>query len=143
MIYRLIKPTEYDALDDFLYEAIFIPEGAPPPPRDVILTPSLRHYVKGFGRTGDICFICEDNGQIVGMAWSRILDEPGCRGYGNIGDGLPELAISVLSDYRNKGIGTGLIRRLHDALGAVGYDKISLSVQQKNPAIHLYCYSSN
>jgi DNA-3-methyladenine glycosylase II len=30
MIYRLIGPTEHEALDDILYEAIFIPDGALP-----------------------------------------------------------------------------------------------------------------
>jgi ribosomal protein S18 acetylase RimI-like enzyme len=138
MIYRPIEPAEYVVLDDFLYEAIFITDGAEPPPRDVILTPSLNHYVKGFGRAGDTGFICEDSGRIVGAAWSRILDESGNKGYGNIGAGVPELAISVLPGYRNRGIGTVLLDRLHNALGMEGYDRISLSVQKENPALHLY-----
>ncbi|MDR1292763.1 MAG: GNAT family N-acetyltransferase [Clostridiales Family XIII bacterium] len=138
MIYRLIEATEYEALNDFLYEAIFIPDGAEPPPHDVILTPSLNHYIKDFGRVGDCCFVCEDGGQIVGAAWSRILDEPECRGYGNIGGGIPELAISVLPEYRNCGIGTKLLNRLHSSLSAEGYERISLSVQKANPALRLY-----
>ena len=36
MIIREIKKTEYDLLKDFLYEAIFIPEGVEPPSRDII-----------------------------------------------------------------------------------------------------------
>ncbi|MDR1185806.1 MAG: GNAT family N-acetyltransferase [Coriobacteriales bacterium] len=138
MIYRLIEPTEYEVLDDFLYEAIFVPDGMEPPPRDVIFAPSLNHYVKGFGRAGDTCFVCEDNGQIVGAVWSRILDEPGNKGYGNVGDGIPELSISVLPKYRSQKIGTELLARLHHALGAQGYDRISLSVQKANPALRLY-----
>jgi hypothetical protein len=46
-------------LNDFLYEAIFIPDGVEPPPHDVILTPPLNHYVKDFERAGDSCFVCE------------------------------------------------------------------------------------
>ncbi len=40
-VYRLIEPTEYDVLKVFLYEAIFIPEGVAPLPRDIIFDPSL------------------------------------------------------------------------------------------------------
>jgi ribosomal protein S18 acetylase RimI-like enzyme len=138
MIYRLIEPTEHGMLGDFLYGAVFVPDAAEPPPRDVICEPSLRNYVKGFGRAGDVCFVCEDCGRIVGAAWSRVLDEPDNLGYGNIGDGIPELAISVLPEYRNRGIGTELLDHLHHALGAEGYRKISLSVQKENPALRLY-----
>ena len=33
---REIMKTEIPLLDDFLYEAIFIPEGVTPPPKDII-----------------------------------------------------------------------------------------------------------
>ena len=32
---RKIKQSEYALLDDFLYEAIFIPEGVEPPPKSI------------------------------------------------------------------------------------------------------------
>jgi ribosomal protein S18 acetylase RimI-like enzyme len=101
----------------------------------------LYHYVEGFGRTGDVCTVCEYDGVIVGAAWSRILDEPGNKGFGNIGDGIPELAISVLPEYRGRGIGSKLLECLHLELGAEGYDEISLSVQKENPAYYLYVRS--
>lgn len=34
---REIKTSEYPLLDDFLYEAIYIPKGAVPPPRSIDL----------------------------------------------------------------------------------------------------------
>lgn len=34
---RQIKDNEYCFLDDFLYEAIFIPEGVEAPPRDIMV----------------------------------------------------------------------------------------------------------
>jgi ribosomal protein S18 acetylase RimI-like enzyme len=138
MTYRPIKSTEYDVLKKFLYEAVFIPDGVAPPPFDVIFSPSLCRYIEDFGRTGDICIVCEHDGAIVGAAWSRILDEPDGKGYGNIGDGIPELTVSVLPEYRNRGIGTELLERPHLALGAEGYDRISLSAQEENPALRLY-----
>ena len=38
---REIKSNEYALLDDFLYEAIFIPEGVEAPPREIIHAPEL------------------------------------------------------------------------------------------------------
>jgi hypothetical protein len=64
---RQIKETEYAVLDDFLYEAIFIPEGVTPPPRDIIKQPELQVYVKDFGKQpDDHCLVTEANGKIVG-----------------------------------------------------------------------------
>ena len=39
---RKIKKNEYDLLRDFLYEAIFIPEGVKPPDRDIIEQSELK-----------------------------------------------------------------------------------------------------
>jgi GNAT superfamily N-acetyltransferase len=136
--FRRIKPEEYPVLTTFLYEAIYVPEGMEPPPLSIVSNPEVSFYIKDFGRAGDICLVCEAHKQIVGAAWSRILDGEGERGYGNIGAGIPELAISVLPGYRGRGIGLGLLQRLHIALGAEGYDRISLSVQKANPAFRLY-----
>ena len=71
---RPLKPTEYNILDIFLYEAIFIPDGVQPPPRDIIKLPELQVYVEDFGsRRGDICLAAEINGKIVGAVWTRIM----------------------------------------------------------------------
>lgn len=58
--------------------------------------------------------------------------------YGHIDDCTPSLAISLLSEYRNQGIGTQLLNRLLNLLQENGYRRVSLSVQKGNPAIHLY-----
>ena len=50
---REIKEEEYALLEDFLYEAIFVPEGTPAPPRSVLSLPELRLYVDGFGSRKD------------------------------------------------------------------------------------------
>lgn len=38
---REIRQEEYAVLDDFLYEAIFIPEGVEAPPKSIIKKPEL------------------------------------------------------------------------------------------------------
>ena len=50
MIFRELKPDEYDLLKTFLYEAIFIPEGETPPERSIIELPELAMYYEDFGK---------------------------------------------------------------------------------------------
>ena len=49
---RAIKSNEYNLLADFLYEAIFIPEGVEAPPREIINAPELQVYVQAEKRNG-------------------------------------------------------------------------------------------
>ena len=52
-IIREMQKNEYYLLSDFLYEAIFIPEGMEVPPRSVISLPELQTYIKDFGLLKD------------------------------------------------------------------------------------------
>ena len=52
MIIRTLKEDETELLKEFLYEAIFIPEGVKPPDKSIIEKPELALYYEGFG-TGD------------------------------------------------------------------------------------------
>ena len=76
MIIRKLRENEKELLRDFLYEAIFIPEGVTPPPREIIEQPELRIYYENFG-TGkaDHCLVAEDDGRVVGAVWTRIMDD--------------------------------------------------------------------
>ena len=131
---RGIKKTEISLLDDFLYEAIFIPEGVTPPSRDIIKDEALQIYVKDFGKQkDDICFVAEVDGRVVGAAWLRIIDD-----YGHIDDDTPSLSISVYKEYRNLGIGKSLIKTSLDELKKRGYKMTSLSVQKANYASNIY-----
>ena len=59
---RPLRRDETELLKDFLYEAIFVPEGMEPPDRDILEKPELRVYMDGFGtRKGDNCLVarCE------------------------------------------------------------------------------------
>lgn len=133
-IIRKLKQEEVNVLDTFLYEAIFIPEGAEKPPKDIINRPELQVYVSDFGnREGDICFVAEADSAIVGAVWVRIMDD-----YGHIDDNTPSFAISLLKEYRNYGIGTKLMKRMLDELKNCGYKQSSLAVQKQNYAVGMY-----
>jgi len=130
---REITPADYPLLEDFLYYAIFIPQGMEPPPREIIFEPEIYVYIKDFGGKDDCGVVAERDGKVVGAAWMRIIPA-----YGHIDDDTPELAISVLPGYRGQGAGTALLTRLFELLRAHGYKRTSLSVQKDNPAARLY-----
>ena len=61
MLIRNLRENETELLRDFLYEAIFIPEGVTPPPREIIEQPELRIYYENFGTSkADHCLVAED-----------------------------------------------------------------------------------
>lgn len=132
-IIRELKQSEVKMLDTFLYEAIFVPEGAEAPPKEVIQHPDLQIYVSDFGRQSDVCYVAEAAGDIIGAVWTRIIHD-----YGHVDDETPSLAISILKEYRNLGIGTQLMKQILTALKAQGYQQVSLSVQKANHAVRLY-----
>ena len=131
---RRMRPDEAGLLREFLYQAIYLPAGTEPPPRSVVDLPELRVYTENFGtRPGDFCLVAEVDGQVVGAAWSRIMED-----YGHIDNDTPSLALSLLPDCRGQGIGTRLLNGLLALLQNQGYQRASLSVQIENPALRLY-----
>ncbi len=133
----LIRPIQEDetpVLSQFLYEAIFIPEGVAAPPQSIIENEDLQVYVRNFGHEpDDRCLVAECDGRIVGAVWTRIMHD-----YGHISDDTPSLAISLYKEYRNKGIGTELLKRMIALLQNDGYPQVSLSVQKANYAVRMY-----
>ena len=133
-IIREIKPSEYILLDDFLYNAIFIPKGVTPPPKSIIQNKELQVYVKDFGKQkDDLALVVEVEGKIVGAVWTRIMND-----YGHIDNNTPSLAISLLKEYRGNGIGTALMKNMLSLLEKRGYKRVSLSVQKANYAVNMY-----
>ncbi len=130
---RPLKRNEHNLLKDFLYEAIFIPEGATPPPRSIVDQAELAIYYTDFGKADDVCFLAEVGGKVVGAAWARIMHD-----YGHVDDETQSLSVAVFKDYRGQGIGTALMKALLAELKARGYKQTSLSVQKANPAWRLY-----
>jgi ribosomal protein S18 acetylase RimI-like enzyme len=134
MLIRHLRENEKELLRDFLYEAIFIPEGVTPPPREIIEQPELRIYYENFG-TGkaDHCLVAEDDGRVVGAVWTRIMDD-----YGHVDDETPSFAISLYKEYRGQGIGTKLMTGMLEELKRNGYTRASLAVQKANYAVKMY-----
>ena len=131
---RELRDDETDLLKDFLYEAIFIPEGVEPPGREIIEQPELKIYYEDFG-TGraDHCIVAEENGKVIGAVWTRIIND-----YGHVDEETPSFAISLYREFRGKGIGTRMMKEMLALLKEKGYARASLAVQKANYAVRMY-----
>ena len=133
-IIRAMRETEYPLLENFLYEAIFIPEGVEPPPKSIMNTPELQVYIENFGaKVHDKALVAEINHKAVGAVWVRIMND-----YGHIDDETPSFAISLYKEYRGLGIGTEMMRAMLTILKDRGYKQASLAVQKANYAVKMY-----
>ena len=88
---RPLRTGEQWLLTEFLYEAVWRPDGAPPVPRTVLQEAALRRYVEEFGRAADDrCLAAVCDGRVAGAVWVRRM-----HGFGHVDDATPELAIAL------------------------------------------------
>lgn len=133
-IIRPISDGEESLLEDFLYEAIFVPEGVPAPPKSIINQPELQVYIADFGKKkDDIGLFAEVDKRAVGAVWVRIMND-----YGHIDSATPSFAISLYKDYRGFGMGTAMMKEMLSILKDRGYKRASLAVQKANYAVKMY-----
>lgn len=131
---RKMEVFEYPFLKKFLYEAIFQRDETNLLPRTIIYEPDLKVYIEDFGKKKDDCCLCaEVDKKIVGAVWIRNI-----AGYGSIDNITPELAISLVKEFRGCGIGTNLMKEMIIYLRNNGYERISLAVQKDNYALKMY-----
>lgn len=133
-VIRELQENEKSLLNDFLYEAIYVPDGTALPSKDIIYKPELQVYVSDFGEEkDDNCLVTEVDGRVVGAVWVRIIND-----YGHVDDRTPSFAISLYPDYCGLGIGTKMMKEMLTLLINKGYEKVSLSVQKANYAYKMY-----
>ena len=131
---RPLKPEEIPLLEEFLYQAIFIPQGLAPLSRSILKEPDLEMYIKNFGQQpDDWALAAEVDGRLVGAVWIRIMKD-----YSYYDDQTPSLSIAFLPEFRSQGLGQQLMTAMLDLLKAKGYLGVSLSVSKDNPAVRFY-----
>jgi len=136
VLIRPLRPEETPLLEDFLLEAVYVPEDfTGQVPRSVIYDdPMCRAHFEGFGTLpDDRALVAEVDGRVVGACWVRTTD---C--YGRLDDSTPAFAISLYREYRGRGIGTRMLRCMLEQLREAGYARASLGVVKANRAVHLY-----
>jgi len=98
----------------------------------------LKYLLEDWGRKGDTGIIAEDNhNNPIGAAWYRFWTEEK-HSYGYINESIPELTLAVSEEWRGKGVGRELIKRLITEAKNQNLTKVSLSVEKENFAVNLY-----
>ena len=95
--------------------------------------PMLQKYVGPWRENSDFGVVAEGTAGPVGAVWMRYFTaaDPG---YGFVDEQTPELSIGVRESRRGQGVGRALMRAAIEAAP----DRLSLSVEDGNRAIHLY-----
>jgi GNAT superfamily N-acetyltransferase len=97
--------------------------------------PILSRYVEGWGRFGDMGTVAFVNENAIASAWLCLWTDDD-RGFGYIDSTIPELAITVLPEYRGNGVGTTLLQQILSAQGL--FPAVCLIVRADNPVVNLY-----
>lgn len=106
----------------------------------LVADPHAARYLAGWPHEGDFGVVAEtDTGEPIGAAWARCLPEDG-PGYGFVAPDVPELTLGVLPGHRGRGHGRALMEALirTAAERATPVARLSLSVEDGNPAVRLY-----
>ena len=121
-----------------LYEALFWTPAKERLPFDLVLAhPLVTIFHEGWGRPGDTALVAESGGELAGVAWYRLFTDAE-HGEGFVDERTPELAVAVVDAHRGRGVGSELMRALAERARADGFERLSLSVDEDNPARQLY-----
>ena len=97
---------------------------------------SLAWYVCNWKRATDFGVIAEEAGVFLGAVWARLLE--GSPQSSKVATKVePEVAIAVLPEHQNRGLGLLLIQALI-AQARLKVPVLVLSVREENPAVRLY-----
>jgi len=125
-------------LRTMLYEAAFWRPDSPLPPLEEALgDPTLAVYLEEWGRPGDHGLVAHVCGSPAGAVWVRRFDEHR-HGYGFVDADTPELTIAVAPAFRRRGLARCLLSAMIAQQRLAGTSRLSLSVEDDNPARTLY-----
>lgn len=125
-------------LHAMLVEAVCWRPGSPVLPlQEVLADPSLAVYLEQWGRPGDQGLVARVGDQRAGAVWARRFDEHR-HGYGYLDPDTPELTLAVAAPFRRRGIARCLLAAMIAQQRLDGSPRLSLSVEDDNPACALY-----
>lgn len=138
MILRVGQKSDVGLVRRCLYLALAWKPGREIPAEPTVLAhPDVAIYHEGWGRPGDLLVVADIEREPVGYAFARLFTSDR-HGHGFVDQATPEMGIAVEPHHRGHGVGTSLLRRLHQELAEAGRQAVSLSVEAGNPAVNLY-----
>ena len=131
---REIQASDYPLIKEFTFHSMDAPPDEEPYDRSFLDHPVVVQYYENFGKQkGDLAVVAELEGEIIGIAWMRIMAI-----YGETDPNSPVLCMAVLPDHRSKGIGTKLLDAILELTQKSGYKQSSLTAHVKKPVQNLY-----
>lgn len=103
---------------------------------DIDAAPRLRQYCRLLPERGDYGFVALAE-SVLGVVWVQYFSSTD-PGFGYVDDATPELSVSVWTGYRGAGIGRRLVACALNVAQSSGVRRVSLSVEDGNPALRLY-----
>ncbi|MCB0633557.1 MAG: GrpB family protein [Saprospiraceae bacterium] len=134
---RYLSVEDRDFFEEMFYTSLFVPPNEPPFSKSIIFKPGLLKYHQDWGRPSDLGLLLYAPEELIGAAWSRFFRREE-KGYGFIDEDIPEIGIALRPKYRGNGLGTTLLKKLLEELRLRGVRAVSLSVDERNPALRLY-----
>jgi len=130
-VIRPLKSEDEPLLWEMLYQALQTHEGDAAPSPDIVRRPEFARFVEGWGRDTDAGFVAQDRDEqnlVLGAVW--------CRSAMAAAGTAPELAFTVTSGHRRRGIGAALLTQWVRANPE--QSAVTLRVAPNNPAVRLY-----
>jgi len=140
-----VRPLEADEAPAILREATLGNvnwQGPRFDPAEIDRRPEFAHYTRLVLERGDFGVVAMPIATLptyewAGAAWALHLPEQD-PGYGFVAEGIPEVSLHVLPQWRNRRVGRMLLHELHEEARRRGLSALSLSVESGNPARQLY-----
>ena len=135
---RLADASDVAALERLLLEAVnWSPDRSQLTLEQLQDNDTLVRYVEEWPRDDDAGVMAEDDDHVVGAAWFRRFarDRPG---FGFIDELTPEVSVAVARGCRGRGVGSQLLAALIEIGRERRFERLSLSVDSRNPAVRLY-----
>ena len=133
-----LGPGDVDIVKWVVYTAVAWNDPPGLPPLEVAVEhPEIARYHRDWGRHGDFGVRVEVDGALAGAAFARLFTD-GDHGHGYVDTATPELGIAVDESFRGRGLGRQLMDALADEARRHGIARLSLSVNNPNPAKRIY-----